>query len=175
VNAPELKELRESLGLPLTWIAEVTDVNVETAFAWETGKRPVPKKVLHILKTIEARFEAVIRIAVEQYETTRSAMVAYLRYSNDADLWKYMPEFKPLPVSCHAALADRVTRALTDAGAKAYAVYMLADQYEAWRSENKLPDTGETRSIWAAVQMSDLSGAGDSLSDRKADPGHNRR
>jgi hypothetical protein len=152
----KLKEIREALGLSMVWVAFVEDVHAEEVFAWETGRKPVPDKLLLMLETLEDRFVALTSLAIEQYMAEPSEVVAYLRYYNDTDLWRYMPEFRPLPASCHRALIQRIVTALTETGAKAYAVYMLPIRYEAWRVENGLPDCDETRSIWALKLASEL-------------------
>jgi DNA-binding transcriptional regulator YiaG len=155
LEGTELQELRESLGLPLLWIAVVTDVYAHTVSAWETGKEPAPKKILRILEMLQDCFNALTRLAVEQYSEAPVETVAYLCYYNDADLWKYVPEFIPLPASCHRALIQRIVAVLTEAGAKAYAVYMLPIRYEAWRVENGLSDSNETRTMWALKSASE--------------------
>lgn len=114
----ELKTIRESLGLPVQWLAERANVQRRTVEYWEAGRSKVPDDVAELLLKLDAQFAEATRQALavvdEQTEKQgqRPETVRLYRYRDDAELWAARPDMLGLPVTAHAALLARVRLAL---------------------------------------------------------------
>ena len=116
----ELKTIRESLGLPVQWLAERANVQRRTVEYWEAGRSPVPADVAELILQIDAQFAEATRqaLAVFDEQTARQGQppetVRLYRYRDDAELWAARPDMRGLPVTAHAALLARVRTALQE-------------------------------------------------------------
>jgi hypothetical protein len=103
------------------------------------------------LDGIDAGITRAVRHALAVVtEAPPVGFVALVRYRADADLWRFRPDFRPLPVSCHAALLGRLRGALAEIGVLSRIVYMDPAQYEIWLDCRS--DTEAMRAAWAALQ-----------------------
>lgn len=125
----ELKTIRESLGLPVQWLAERANVQRRTVEYWEAGRSPVPADVAALILQIDAQFAEATRqsLAVVDEQTEKQGQppetVRLYRYRDDAALWAARPDMRGLPVTAHAALLARVRLALQDRGQAAEIEY----------------------------------------------------
>lgn len=125
----ELKTIRESLGLPVQWLAERANVQRRTVEYWEAGRSPVPADVAALILQIDAQFAEATRqaLAVVDEQTEKQGQppetVRLYRYRDDAELWAARPDMRGLPVTAHAALLARVRLALQDRGQAAEIEY----------------------------------------------------
>lgn len=151
----EFKTIREGLGLNVPWLAERFEVSQRTVYYWESGSRRVPKLVAEWLLATDARMkgvleewdQAVTRLIAESPE--KIDLIAMVRYAEDEDLWRYQPEFKPFPATCHAALLYRLRLAIeAKGGIKTRMRFMLPEQYEEWLGGRE--DSPALRAEWAA-------------------------
>ena len=116
----ELKTLRESLGLPVQWLAERANVQRRTVEYWEAGRSKVPADVAETILRIDAQFAEATRqaLAVVDEQTAKQGQppetVRLYRYRDDAELWAARPDMRGLPVTAHAALLARVRTALQE-------------------------------------------------------------
>ena len=118
----ELKTLRESLGLPVQWLAERANVQRRSVEYWEAGRSRVPDDVAELLLKLEAQFAEATRqaLAVVDEQTAKQGQppetVRLYRYRDDAALHAARPDMAGLPVTAHAALLARVRLALLARG-----------------------------------------------------------
>lgn len=68
----------------------------------------------------------------------------------NADLWHFRPDFKPLPTTTHGALLAKCRAALADLHIQTRIVYMEPAAYH--QCLDKRADSETTRSEWAAFQ-----------------------
>ncbi len=153
----EFKTLRESLGLSAQWLADRAGVALRTVQYWEAGRRArIPADVCAILTEIDDKFERAVALALEIYiKSGAPPKVTLLRYSSDADLWRYRPDMAGLPAAAHAALLARTRRALTAHGARVSIVYMDSPAARAWLAGR--PDSPGHRAALAALQSGPLN------------------
>ena len=152
----ELKTIRESLGLPLQWVATQARVQLRTAQYWEAGRNAVPEDVAEMLRGIDAQLWGIIDQMVRQVgamikEAGTPQQVDLVRYRNDADLWRYQPDFRPLPATCHGMLLSRAQRALEPLKVPIRIVYMQPEAYGRWLDGRA--DSSELRAQWASEQV----------------------
>lgn len=75
----ELKTLRESLGLPVQWLAERANVQRRSVEYWEAGRSKVPDDVAELMLQIDAQFaEATMCVynTTHGQRTTRNRRLA---------------------------------------------------------------------------------------------------
>ena len=158
----EFKTLREALGLTVQWVADQAHVKLRTAQYWEGGRLAVPADVADMLERIERTVEAKVAEAVSMIVSERSTAESLpdkaplVRYRNDADLWMFHPNMKPLPTTTHAAKLARLKRALEFRGIPAVIEFMEPDEYFGWLGKRK--DTEVERSNWAASRHAVFQG-----------------
>lgn len=149
----ELKTIRESLGLPLQWVADQARVKLRTAQYWESGRSAVPQDVAEMLNGLDDQFWQLVAQYLEQVKSVADQQgvlpeeVVLIRYKTDADLWQFHPDFRPLPASAHAALLSRLRRKLWEAGVHSVIEYMEPAEYKKWL--NGREDSEALRSEWA--------------------------
>lgn len=118
----ELKTIRESLGLPVQWLAERAGVQRRSVEYWEAGRSAVPADVADLLLQIDAQFAESTRQAliVLDEQTAKQGhppdTVRLYRYRDDAALHAARPDMSGLPVTAHAALLASVRLALLARG-----------------------------------------------------------
>lgn len=118
----ELKTIRESLGLPVQWLAERANVQRRTVEYWEAGRSKVPDDVAALILQIDAQFTESTRqsLAVVDEQTEKQGQppetVRLYRYRDDAELWAARTDMRGLPATAHAALLARVRSALLARG-----------------------------------------------------------
>lgn len=156
MTSAEMKTLRESLGLPVQWLADQAGVKARTVQYWEAGRNAVPEDVALMLKSIDAQIWNIVGNAVSQIkeaaemEGALPEQLDLIRYRTDEDLWHYQPEFKPLPATCHGMLLSRLTREIGPLKIPVHIIYMQPEKYNAWL--NGRHDSSELRSQWASEQ-----------------------
>jgi len=149
----ELKTIRESLGLPLQWVADQAHVQLRTAQYWEQGRTAVPQDVAKLIQDLDEQFWQLVADYLEQIkeiaeeEGALPEEIVLIRYRTDADLWEFQPDFRPIPASSHAALISRTRRALWEIGVPSIIEYMDPEDYRAWLDGRE--DDEVMRSNWA--------------------------
>lgn len=118
----ELKTIRESLGLPVQWLADRAGVQRRSVEYWEAGRSNVPADVAELLLKLEAQFAEATRQALDVVDEQALKQghppetVRLYRYRDDAALWAARPDMRGLPVTAHASLLARVRMALLARG-----------------------------------------------------------
>lgn len=156
MNPAELKTMREAVGLSVPDLAALTNVQERTVRYWEAGRNHVPPDVKALVLGIDQQLDylvdqvrAVVRGQIAGHGGS-PADIVLLRYRENADLWHFLPDFKPLPTTTHGALLARCRAALADLHVKTRIVYMEPQAYAQWMDGRK--DSEALRSEWAALQ-----------------------
>ena len=153
MTAAELKTLRESLGLPLQWVAQQAGVRLRSAQYWEAGKNPVPDDVAGLLMSLDEQLWQLVADYLAQVDEIKAEEgrlpegIVLIRYKTDEDLWEFHSGFKPIPASSHAMLLARTRRKLSEIGVASIIEYMDPKAYRKWLGDREDKET--LRSEWA--------------------------
>lgn len=151
----ELKTIRETLGLPISWISKRFNVSARSAQYWESGERTVPDDVAEVLTRLDASFTAAAeQSALKAKDLGEQSLVILIRYKTDNDLWRFRPDMRGLPASAHAALLSRTRAALSRFGIEARIELLDVKAYGEWLKERGQNDSETNRCIWAARHLS---------------------
>lgn len=152
----DLKTLREAIGLTVPDLASLAGVQERTVRYWEAGKNKPPQDVQDMVLSIDARLNAlvdqIVLLVKDMISSQGSApeSITLLRYRENADLWHFRPDFRPLPTTTHGSLLARCRAALADLHVATRIVYMDSQAYGQWL--NGRVDSESARSEWAAQQ-----------------------
>lgn len=156
MTAAELQTLREACGLSRDELGALAGVQARTVKFWEYGKIGVPADVADLVREVDRNIMSAVSQMVHSIRNKPVADVVFIRYRNE-DMPRYRPDLKDFPSSVHSAILSRVRLLLPwsaghlDRIPKIRIVFMMPDQYEAWRGAR--PDTEATRAEWAAGQV----------------------
>lgn len=161
MNGAEFKTLREACGLTVPDMAKLAisprtgeAVGERTVRYWESGSVPVPGDVAEMLEQLDTMLS---HAADQALETWRAAvqthgqgpdLVYLVRYRENEDLWRYRPDMKGLPATCHAALINRARLALASVACHTKIIWMEPAEYSKWLAGRK--DSEALRAAWAA-------------------------
>lgn len=151
MTGAEFKTIREACGLSVQDFSKIIAVEERTIRYWESGKQSprspdVAETLLSIDRHLDASTEAVLQLVKSAPELP--ADIVLLRYREDGDLWAAMPEWRPMPATCHAAGIARARAALADLHVKTRIVYFESDQYHQWLEGRE--SSSSMRAAWAA-------------------------
>lgn len=141
--------LRESLGLPIPWLAEQCGVGERTARYWGTGRSAIPDDAIHLLVDLEAvaataAHQALVSIEQQIKLHGRTAEpVLLVAYRTDAELWQYRPDMEGLPAQFHRAILGRVRVLAAHIGVEVVAEWLDAEAYQAWLKAKNQHDSEE--------------------------------
>ena len=162
MSPAHFKTLRESLGLPLDWVAVQCGVSPRSAQYWESGKRTIPQDAIDLLESLESRYSQAMAISLDQYRQVRAQIkpedtltVALLRYRTDEDLWQHKPDLRPIPASSHASMLMRLVGELREYSINAQILWFDPAEYFEWLGSRV--DSSAFRSLWAAEQLTQSS------------------
>ena len=155
MTGAELRTLRGALGLNIQNLADIRQVRRRTVEYWESGKNKVPVDVAVFLNDLDIRLE---RAAVEWFtqvfsDPPENKKILLLRYREDADLWRFQPDFKPLPVTTHAVLLYRLRSKLEKQGIETAIHYLDVADYLQWLVGQGQEDSSAQRATWAALAL----------------------
>lgn len=152
MSPAELKTLREACGLSVGDLAALAEVQERTARYWESGSRgSVPDDVAQLLRGIDARIERAAQDLAAGV-SSGELLPCLVRFRENADLWHYRPEFKPLPAASWGAVLWRSVAALQARGLACSIQYLDGAAYARWRGEK--PDSEALRCEWAFMNHS---------------------
>jgi transcriptional regulator with XRE-family HTH domain len=132
MTGAEFKTIREACGLSVREFSKIIAVEERTIRYWEAGKQsPRTSDVAEALFNIDVFLDKTANTVLQLVKsaTAKPTEIVLLRYREDGDLWTAMPEWKPLPVTCHAAGIARSRAALADLHIKTRIVYFEPNQY----------------------------------------------
>lgn len=157
MSSAEMKTLRESLGLSQEWLAKHFDVQTRTIHYWESSalRGPIPFDVANALTRLDAKIAALTamvinRLGKEMADRGNPGTITLLRYHSEEELWRFRPDLKPWPATCHASMLNRIRIAAMALGYEVRIVYMVHTQeYCDWLLAQGREDSEENRLDWA--------------------------
>ncbi len=158
MNGATLKTIRESLGLPVAWLAQAGNVQERTVRYWETRLDDVPDDVRLLFEQLERvaadtveRGLFAIRAQIEAHGAPEEPLML-VRYQDGDDLARYQPDMAGLPVTFHAAILARVRWVMQQEGVEVEIRALDAGAYEAWRRGTKQDDTPALRAQFVVME-----------------------
>ena len=120
MNAAEFKTLREAVGLSISTLVKVIDVDERTLRKWESGKKKLPQGVIDSLVDIDRlltdtayKLFTELQQAVKEHE---QEAVILQRFIEEEDLLNEYPEFEGLPMTSYGVVLFRVRQKFIDLG-----------------------------------------------------------
>jgi transcriptional regulator with XRE-family HTH domain len=160
LNAIEIQCLRQSLGLTTEQVASITKASNEDVMAWESGEReaPIPaqKKLLEIDDIIEMQVLNTSDGIEELFKKEPKRRLAFVVYPTQALYTQYNPEFlSTLPLTeLYNAAAWRIKKECKLVLEVDVSLVALdAEAYKAYRADNGMSESRESRAKWAATQL----------------------
>ena len=158
MNGATLKTLREALCLPVKWLANVAGVQERTVRYWESGHMPVPADVDAQMRQLEAVAASLVNQGVEAIRAQIAAHglpgepVRLVRYVEDEDIARYLPELTGVPATYHAAVLARIRWSIEadDVEVEMHALDVAA--YSAWLKSTKQVDSTAMRAQFVALE-----------------------
>lgn len=160
LNAIEMQYLRLSLGLSTEQVATITTTSNEDVLAWEAGEKDAPvavqKKLLDIDDIIEMQVLNTTDGIEELFKKEPKRRLAFVVYPTQAVYTQYNPEFlSSLPLTeLYSTAAWRIKKECKLVLEVDVSLVALdAEAYKAYRTENGLSESRESRAKWAATQL----------------------
>jgi transcriptional regulator with XRE-family HTH domain len=116
MHQAEFKTLREALGLSISTLVKVIDVDERTLRKWESGKKKLPQGVIDSLVGIDTLLTNTANALFEQVTKTPQESVVLYRFIDEEDLLEQHPEFEGLPMSSYGVVLFRARQKLIDLG-----------------------------------------------------------
>jgi len=110
MNPAKFKTIREAIGLSISELSDIADVQPRTVRYWESGRNTPPDDIAQQLTLIDSILDSQVNHAIAIYQEKKPDEVVLYRYVNCDELYKAHPEFKGLPVTTHAAMLYRALR-----------------------------------------------------------------
>jgi DNA-binding XRE family transcriptional regulator len=127
MHSAEFKTLRESLGLTISTLVKIVDVDERTLRKWEAGKKQPPQGVVDTLIGFD---DLVNKTAVEIFTQHQESMknggqqgVVLERFVEVEDLVKAFPAFEGLPTMTFGVVLFRVRQRFIDLGIPVSIIY----------------------------------------------------
>jgi transcriptional regulator with XRE-family HTH domain len=119
MNGAQFRSLRESLGLPVSWIARVSGVAERQVRRWENDDSPIKDEALLLLVQMEGD-AGQTRAALEQ-NVRENPDVPLYAYRDDEELWRDHKSYakERIPATYYRAILQRV------AESKAVPIYYI--------------------------------------------------
>ena len=154
LTGAELQTLREACGLSRDDLGALAGVAARSVKHWEHGRSGVPADVADIVRRLDELIDFQIDQARNRHITGPNEFTL-IRYRDEDALAHYRPDLAGQPLGVHGAIVQRVAMNLRREGMTARVVWMVPDEYEAWRLRISctLPDDDAQRAIWAAQQI----------------------
>ncbi|MGB0893639.1 MAG: DUF4447 family protein [Parashewanella sp.] len=160
LNALEIKTLRQSLGLSAEQVATLTKHSLEQVEQWEAGDIEVPalveKKLLELDDTIEMQVLNTCDGIEGLFKTEPKRRLAFVVYPSQAIYTQYNPEFlSSLPLTeLYNTSAWRIKKECKLVlEVDVSLVPLNVEDYKAYREQNNLSESRESRAKWAATQL----------------------
>ena len=123
MSAAEFKTLREAVGLSISTLVKVIDVDERSIRKWESGKKKVPQDVFDQVEAIDQLISKTANDQFESLKATTDEPVVLYRFIDEDDLYEAHPEFEGLPIMSYGAVVYRLRQKLLDAGLKVAVEY----------------------------------------------------
>jgi len=116
MHPAEFKTLREAVGLSISTLVKVIDVDERTLRKWESGKKKLPQGVIDSLVAVDTLLTATANNLFDTTQKTPQDSVVLYRFIDEEDLLNQHPEFEGLPMSSYGVVLFRVRQKLMDLG-----------------------------------------------------------
>jgi predicted transcriptional regulator len=116
MSAAEFKTLREAVGLSISTLVKVIDVDERSIRKWESGKKKVPQDVFDKVVAIDQMITDAANSELEKFKLAPKDAVVLHRYINEEDLHEAHPEFDGLPIMSYGAMIYRLRQKYLDMG-----------------------------------------------------------
>lgn len=123
MHAAEFKTLREAIGLSISTLVKVIDVDERSIRKWESGKKTVPQDVVAQVQAIDAMINATAQDLFIECQQAGQPSVVLCRYIEEEELYEACPQFDGLPMSSYGVMLYRLKQKLTEAGIDATIEY----------------------------------------------------
>ena len=116
MSAAEFKTLREAVGLSISTLVKVIDVDERSIRKWESGKKKVPQDVFEKVVAIDKLLTDTANDAIEKFKQAPTDSVTLYRFIDEDDLHEAHPEFEELPIMSYGAMVYRLRQKYLDLG-----------------------------------------------------------
>ena len=116
MSAAEFKTLREAVGLSISTLVKVIDVDERSIRKWESGKKKVPQDVFDQVAAIDQLISDTANTMFEAFKANPQESVVLYRFIDEDDLYDAHPEFEDLPIMSYGAVIYRLRQKLIDHG-----------------------------------------------------------
>ncbi len=122
MNSATLKTMREACGLSVSDLAGLIPspkapgetVKERTVQYWEKGRNNIPEDVAETIRNIDAAININVNFYMDSLPKGASSTTLY-RFKDVENFWRLYPKMAPLPVTCHAAMLNRIRLRLDSA------------------------------------------------------------
>ncbi|PIW62063.1 DUF4447 family protein [Shewanella sp. CG12_big_fil_rev_8_21_14_0_65_47_15] len=160
LNAIEMSYLRQSLSLSVAQVGQLTHHSETEVLSWENGESPVPelaqKKLLEIDDIIEMQVLNTTDGIEALFKKEPKRHLAFVVYPTQAVYTQYNPEFlSSLPLTeLYNTAAWRIKKECKLVlEVDVSLVALNVEAYKAYREQNGLSESRESRAKWAATQL----------------------
>jgi transcriptional regulator with XRE-family HTH domain len=129
MHAAEFKTLREAIGLTISTLVKVIDVDERTIRKWESGKKKLPAGVIESVVAIDQLLTDTANQMFSEIQQTPKDSVVLGRFIEEEDLLNAHPEFEGLPMSSHGVVLFRLRQKFIDAGVAVSIEYKEVAEY----------------------------------------------
>ena len=130
MHPAEFKTLRESLGLTISTLVKVIDVDERTLRKWESGKKQPPQGVVDTLEGFDALVnKTVVEIFDQHQESMKNGGqqgVVLERFVEAEDMAAAYPAFAALPTMTFGVVLFRVRQKFIDLDVPVSIIYKKA-------------------------------------------------
>ena len=123
MHPAEFKTLREALGLSISTLVKVIDVDERTLRKWESGKKKLPQGVIDSLVAVNTLVDNTAKQLLQDTQKIAQDNITLYRFIDEEDLLNAHPEFEGLPMSTYGVVLFRVKQKLMDLGLTASIEY----------------------------------------------------
>lgn len=116
MSAAEFKTLREAVGLSISTLVKVIDVDERSIRKWESGKKKVPQDVFEKVVAIDNLLSNTASAEIEKFKAAPTDSVILYRFIDEDDLHEAHPEFEELPIMTYGAMIYRLRQKYLDLG-----------------------------------------------------------
>ncbi|MEH6347444.1 MAG: helix-turn-helix domain-containing protein [Bermanella sp.] len=116
MSAAEFKTLREAVGLSISTLVKVIDVDERSIRKWESGKKKVPQDVFEKVVAIDKLLTDTANEEIEKFKAAPTDSVVLQRFIDEDDLHEEHPEFEGLPIMSYGAMVYRLRQKYLDLG-----------------------------------------------------------
>lgn len=115
MHPAEFKTLREAVGLSISTLVKVIDVDERSIRKWESGKKKLPQDAIDAVVAIDQLLTDTANLAFDEFQKTPKDSVILQRYIEEEDYLTAHPEFEGLPITTYGVALFRLRQKFMDA------------------------------------------------------------